>query len=108
MTEFEKWKQESKLYKILSKDIQVYGSANCSEEDLRSIFEAGLQAEIDYEKEQDLIPRGVIENLINNSYKEGIESERSKRHKVTIIIFIIMAVFNIVLGIYNCSKLFIK
>ena len=27
---------------------------------------------------------------------------------VTIIIFIIMAVFNIVLGIYNCSKLFIK
>jgi len=41
MTEFEKWKQESKLYKILSRDIQLYGSANCNEGDLQAIFEAG-------------------------------------------------------------------
>ena len=41
MSEFEKWKQKSKLYEILSRDIQLYGSANCNEGDLQSIFEAG-------------------------------------------------------------------
>ena len=41
MTEFEKWKQKSKLYKVLKRDIQLYGSANCSEGDLQAIFEIG-------------------------------------------------------------------